>query len=250
MKKILFVGLAVAAILAIAPAAMAFDTTYYLSINASGDSTQGVSPFYGVGTITVAPIAGDPGYFNITSANILINGSQASLTPFIGPPAGVGNPSTTGGVSNFYVNRQNAITGGCQGFSDDFCIPFDNKITNIAPGQSPGIDANGLLFQIKEGSTLVELAIWLDNSGLSSDPYNGDYLWNEFVGTYSSGNYNQGTGQPNWVVPLTTDDGEGGLPVGLNIGPEPSSLLLLGTGLMSMAGLIFWKSRMSTVKVK
>ncbi|MGO9316425.1 MAG: PEP-CTERM sorting domain-containing protein [Terracidiphilus sp.] len=226
--KIWCVGLAVATILATTPSAMAFDTTYYFSLNASGDSTltPSVSPFYDTGTITVSSLGG--GAYNITSANILINGLQTSI---------IGNPSP-GNLSTFYVNRQYALTGGCQGLTDDYCIPFDNVLTNVAPGQTPGIDANGLLFQFTEGSTPVELAIWLDNT---SDPYSGDYLWNEWVG-----GYNSTTGQQNWVI----NNEEGGLPIEMNIGPEPSSLLLLGTGLLCMAGFIFWKPRPSMVKVK
>ena len=231
MKKIWFVGLALATILAVAPAAMAFDTTYYFSLNGSGDSTLGVSPIYGSGSITVSSLG------DITSANLLINGYSASI---------IGNPSP-GNLASYYVNYISSSipqtqTGSCGGYTDNFCIPFDNKLTNAVPGTSLAVDANGILFQIIEGSTPVELAIWQDDSG--------GYLWNEFVGGYSSTNYNKLTGQPNWVVPLTADYGEGGLPVELNLSPEPSSLLLLGTGLMSMAGFIFWKSRPSMVKVK
>jgi hypothetical protein len=242
MKKIWFVGLAVATILATAPAAVADEVTYLINFN--GAAVTGVGPaITGTGSATFSSLGG--GAYNIASTSQLtINGMSASLTPFYVPYSGLGNPSP-GNLSNFYINRQYALQGGCQGFSDDYCIPFDNVLTNVAPGTSPTIDAYGLLFQFTEGGNPVELAIWLDN--VVGDPYYGDDIWNMYVGANGGGGYQNGG---SWVVPLSADDGEGGIPLDITIGPEPSSLLLLGTGLLCMAGFIFWKSRLSMVKAK
>jgi hypothetical protein len=91
----------------------------------------------------------------------------------------------------------------------------------------------------------VELTIWLDN--VVGDPYYNEYIWNEFVGANGGGGYGSGG---YWVVPLTADNGQGGIPLDMNIGPEPSSLMLLGTGLLCMAGFVFRKSRLSMVKAR
>jgi len=76
------------------------------------------------------------------------------------------------------------------------------------------------------------LNIFYDNYG---DAYNGDYLWNEF----------NTSGHP------LIQNAEGGDPININIyTPEPSSLMLLGTGLLCMAGLLFWKAKPSMVRVR
>ena len=242
MKKIWFVGLAVATLLATAPAANADSVTYNFSLNgAAVAGADGGPAIEGSGLINLNPISG--GYNLASISQFYIDGYSASI---------IGNPSP-GNVSSYYINGQYAATS-CSG-ATDYCITFDNKLTSVAPGTSPAIKYPGglltldspgwLLFQYTEGGNPVELIIWLDN--VSSDPYYGDYLWNEFVGAGGKGGYGSGG---YWVVPLSADNGQGGIPLDLYIGPEPPSLLLLGTGLLSMAGFIFWKSRPSMVKVK
>jgi hypothetical protein len=233
MKKIWLVGLAVATILATAPAAMASGITYDFFFN--GAAVTGVGPaIQGSGMATLNSLGG--GAFDLASTSLFqVNGVSANI---------VQNPSP-GNLSNFYINTQVAIAGGCGSSHDNYCIPFDNTLTNVAPGTSPTIDTNGLLFQFTVGGNPVELTIWLDND--SSDPYYGDYLWNEFIGANGGGGYGSGG---YWVVPLTADNGQGGIPLDLYIGPEPSSLMLLGTGLLSMVGFVFWKSRLSMVKAR
>jgi hypothetical protein len=233
MKKIFIVGLAVVTFLATAPAAKADSVTYNFSFN--GAAVTGVGPaIEGSGLITLNSLGG--GAYDLASTSLFqVNGLSANI---------VGNPSP-GNLSNFYINSQFALAGGCTGIHDNYCIPFDNILTNVAPGTSPTIDANGLLFQFTQGGQPVELTIWLDN--VVGDPYYNEYIWNEFVGANGGGGYGSGG---YWVVPLTADNGQGGIPLDMNIGPEPSSLMLLGTGLLCMAGFVFRKSRLSMVKAR
>ena len=85
---------------------------------------------------------------------------------------------------------------------------YDNVVT---PGADPILDVNGLLFGIPG----VELNIW--GNGASA-------FWEGLPGQ-------------NWVEQSTVTL------VVTSVSPEPSSLLLLGTGLFALAAGIFWKSR-------
>jgi hypothetical protein len=230
MKKIFIVGLAVATIFATAQAAVA--DTYSFSFN--GAAVNGVGPaIEGSGQVTLTSLGG--GAYNLASASLFqINGYSANV---------VGNPSP-GNVSYYYINGQN-VASSCTGVTD-YCITFDNKLTNVAPGTAPVADyPGGLLFKFTEGGNPVELIIWQDD--VATDPYYGQTIWTEYMGANGGGGYDNGG---YWVIPPSTDDGQGGIPLDLYIGPEPSSLLLLGTGLLCMAGFVFWKSRLSLVKAR
>ena len=199
MKKFSIALLALAAALAITPAAMAssFDYTF----------TYGTA--VATGTLTGNLIA--PGEYAITSGTIDLTGSAIDGTGILVPIPGSGVFETGGGTNLFGFSGT--------GFADSVLLP----------GQDPQINASwGVFLFALDGFNTVT----------GAGPGNGLAIWSNGPGNYG------GFGG-NW----TFNDLGGGATFDATLAPvvtpEPSSLLLLGTGLLGLAIVAFRKAKSS-----
>lgn len=207
MKKILLVTLALTTAFATAPAAKA-DTAYiYFSgpavpVNVPSIGSSGGPAISGSGTLTLGTEIGNTGDFIVSNGTLSVDISGLGTYTATLLPTG----SNTNG--NF---------------------TFDNVLYNSAPL----VDDEGFVFTLSGGVGGNSLngdlfGFWLNDTAPYNVVYPNEVVW-DVTPNVAGG---------NWLI----TNGAGGDPLNLSEAPEPSSLLLFGTGLLCMAGFLCRKA--------
>ncbi len=215
MRKTLFQALAIAIAIAATPFAKAESFTFDF-VSQNGDFVaQGILTANEIGATGAWNITGMTGTFTDTDHGLGIIDQAIHLYPDQGTPTPI---STIQGNANGY-------------FTQDGAEGYDNLL--YSPGNPYYLDAaGGLVFYtgtLNGSGYEIGIAQGLNDGS----PYTG---WINITGTQ------------NFV-----DNGTAGVPLDLNVGvngsgaiapvPEPESLLLLGSGLLTLAGRIYWKAK-------
>lgn len=150
------------------------------------------------------------GEYAITGGSVTIDGMSATIIEDPYSPSVAYDDLSAGG-----------IIGDVQPSTDSNWFSYDNILT---PNTSPYLLGYGILFQLSDGAVLEIFG------------YDGADYWNEFY----DGEWAANAGVSPYGLPVTIEPE-------VNPVPEPAPLLMLGTGLLILAGLLFRKAKPGVV---
>jgi hypothetical protein len=176
-----------------------------------------VSPLAFAGPIAgTFSLTGTPGVFDLTGSYSTTGGINTIVTDGgTFSQTGTTSPDTTGATYSVVDPTHTSFMGSG--------VKNDNTFVNTVNPFS----ADGLLIKITSGA--------LDNDYVYINGINGLDTGQIDVSVFTSLSSTKAISTVNYYV--TNND--------IPKTPEPSSMLLLGTGLLSLAGLVFWKSKSS-----
>lgn len=216
MKRSLLIGLALATALAAAPAAKA--DTFDLSLGGSAVTDTGnpnccAPSISGGGYLTGTAIGG--GSYDITGTAL------SGVTFYIG-----GVPYTASVIQDAFSPTPTYDPPGSN--ASNYNFQYDDV---LMPGASPAVDEYGLLFEITGTGSYNGAEINFYIGGPNGSP---NVVWWDL---YLAGAPATGSAPTGW--PIGDNNGGYGDPLDYFYVPEPSSFLLLGTGLLGLTAFFY-----------